>query len=209
MFIGAFMIPAMVCGTAFFINFIAIYYHASRAIPFGTMVGPASCCGWFTLSVIRQNTTAAAPRSSCQTPLRTIASISQQLPAFCWCNILLLHSARLKPQASRYWNTVVDGGGRGRGVWGGVWTPNAFVMYCISVDSVPSPPSAIYSSAVPNIFPHAVRALWQDDKPHSTSRVQERQEFFLFFVLLTIKEIIPMGLCASFWKPLETHKTAN
>lgn len=33
------MIPAMVCGTAFFINFIAIYYHASRAIPFGTMVG--------------------------------------------------------------------------------------------------------------------------------------------------------------------------
>lgn len=38
MFIGAFLIPAMVCGTAFFINFIAIYYHASRAIPFGTMV---------------------------------------------------------------------------------------------------------------------------------------------------------------------------
>jgi len=37
MFIGAFLIPAMVCGTAFFINFIAIYYHASRAIPFGTM----------------------------------------------------------------------------------------------------------------------------------------------------------------------------
>lgn len=38
MFIGAFLIPAMVCGTAFFINFIAMYYHASRAIPFGTMV---------------------------------------------------------------------------------------------------------------------------------------------------------------------------
>lgn len=38
MFIGAFLIPSMVCGTAFFINFIAIYYHASRAIPFGTMV---------------------------------------------------------------------------------------------------------------------------------------------------------------------------
>ncbi|KAF2975767.1 hypothetical protein EK904_011572 [Melospiza melodia maxima] len=42
MFIGAFLIPAMVCGTAFFINFIAIYYHASRAIPFATMV--AVCC---------------------------------------------------------------------------------------------------------------------------------------------------------------------
>ncbi|XP_068923179.1 transmembrane 9 superfamily member 3 [Petaurus breviceps papuanus] len=42
MFVGAFLVPAMVCGTAFFINFIAIYYHASRAIPFGTMV--AVCC---------------------------------------------------------------------------------------------------------------------------------------------------------------------
>ncbi len=33
----------MVCGTAFMINFIAIYYHASRAIPFGTMVGHFAC----------------------------------------------------------------------------------------------------------------------------------------------------------------------
>lgn len=38
MVISAFLLPALVCGTAFFINFIAIYYHASRAIPFGTMV---------------------------------------------------------------------------------------------------------------------------------------------------------------------------
>lgn len=38
MLLSAFMLPALVCGTAFFINFIAIYYHASRAIPFGTMV---------------------------------------------------------------------------------------------------------------------------------------------------------------------------
>lgn len=35
---AAFLVPALVCGTAFFINFIAIYYHATRAIPFGTMV---------------------------------------------------------------------------------------------------------------------------------------------------------------------------
>ena len=38
MFMSAFLVPSMVCGTAFLINFIAIYYHASRAIPFGTMV---------------------------------------------------------------------------------------------------------------------------------------------------------------------------
>lgn len=38
MLVSAFMVPVLVCGTAFCINFIAIYYHASRAIPFGTMV---------------------------------------------------------------------------------------------------------------------------------------------------------------------------
>ena len=38
MLTSAFLLPVLVCGTAFLINFIAIYYHASRAIPFGTMV---------------------------------------------------------------------------------------------------------------------------------------------------------------------------
>ena len=38
MVVSAFLLPMMVCSTAFFINFIAIYYHASRAIPFTTMV---------------------------------------------------------------------------------------------------------------------------------------------------------------------------
>lgn len=41
---SAFVIPSLVCGMAFFINFIAIYYHASRAIPFGTMVAVACIC---------------------------------------------------------------------------------------------------------------------------------------------------------------------
>jgi len=38
MLVSVFLMPSVVCGTAFFINFIAIYYHASRAIPFGSMV---------------------------------------------------------------------------------------------------------------------------------------------------------------------------
>lgn len=38
MFLSAFFHPAIICGTAFLINFIAIYYHTSRAIPFGSMV---------------------------------------------------------------------------------------------------------------------------------------------------------------------------
>ena len=30
MVLSAFLMPSLVCGTAFFINFIAMYYHASR-----------------------------------------------------------------------------------------------------------------------------------------------------------------------------------
>ncbi|XP_059489038.1 transmembrane 9 superfamily member 3 [Neocloeon triangulifer] len=44
MLLSAFLLPALVCGTAFLINFIAIYYHASRAIPFGTMVAVTCIC---------------------------------------------------------------------------------------------------------------------------------------------------------------------
>lgn len=44
MLLSAFLLPSVVCGTAFFINFIAIYYHASRAIPFGTMVAVTCIC---------------------------------------------------------------------------------------------------------------------------------------------------------------------
>ncbi|XP_077999050.1 transmembrane 9 superfamily member 3-like [Glandiceps talaboti] len=44
MMCGAFLVPCIVCGMAFFINFIAIYYHASRAIPFGTMVAVSCIC---------------------------------------------------------------------------------------------------------------------------------------------------------------------
>lgn len=42
--ISAALLPSLICGTAFLINFIAIYYHASRAIPFGTMLAVASIC---------------------------------------------------------------------------------------------------------------------------------------------------------------------
>ena len=34
MVLSAFLMPALVCGTAFFINFIAMYYHASRYVYF-------------------------------------------------------------------------------------------------------------------------------------------------------------------------------
>lgn len=44
MIMSAFLIPTWVCSTAFFINFIAMYYHASRAIPFGTMIAVLCIC---------------------------------------------------------------------------------------------------------------------------------------------------------------------
>jgi transmembrane 9 superfamily protein 3 len=44
MVISASLIPILVCGTVFVINFFAIGYHSSRAIPFGTMVAVACIC---------------------------------------------------------------------------------------------------------------------------------------------------------------------
>lgn len=44
MIVSTFLVPTFVCGTAFLINFIAIYYHASRAIPFASMVAVTCIC---------------------------------------------------------------------------------------------------------------------------------------------------------------------
>lgn len=44
MIVSAFFLPGLVCSSTFLINFVAMYYHASRAIPFGTMVAIASIC---------------------------------------------------------------------------------------------------------------------------------------------------------------------
>ncbi|CAJ0576779.1 unnamed protein product, partial [Mesorhabditis spiculigera] len=44
MLFGAFLLPSGVCGLAFLINFIAIYYHASRAIPFTVMLAVSAIC---------------------------------------------------------------------------------------------------------------------------------------------------------------------
>lgn len=44
MIVSASFIPGLVCGSTFLINFVAMYYKASRAIPFGTMVAIAAIC---------------------------------------------------------------------------------------------------------------------------------------------------------------------
>lgn len=44
MMLSALFLPTLVCGTAFCINFIAIYYHASRAIAFTIMLAVICIC---------------------------------------------------------------------------------------------------------------------------------------------------------------------
>lgn len=36
--VGAFLVPLLICGVSFLVNFISIYYGSSRAIPFTVMV---------------------------------------------------------------------------------------------------------------------------------------------------------------------------
>jgi len=36
--VGAFLVPAIICGVTFLVNFISIYYGSSRSIPFTVMV---------------------------------------------------------------------------------------------------------------------------------------------------------------------------
>jgi len=40
--VGAFLVPAIICGVAFLVNFISIYYGSSRSIPFTVMVWNSS-----------------------------------------------------------------------------------------------------------------------------------------------------------------------
>ncbi|KAF2364430.1 Nonaspanin (TM9SF) [Trinorchestia longiramus] len=44
MVMSAFLLPGLVCTTAFFINFIALYYHASRTISFTIMLSVVCLC---------------------------------------------------------------------------------------------------------------------------------------------------------------------
>lgn len=44
MVVSAFLLPGLVCSTAFLINFIALYYHASRAIPLTIMLSVVCLC---------------------------------------------------------------------------------------------------------------------------------------------------------------------
>ena len=42
--VGSLLFPLLISTTVIIINFVAIYYHASRAIPFPTMVRSLGSC---------------------------------------------------------------------------------------------------------------------------------------------------------------------
>lgn len=82
--VSAAFLPSLVCGTVFLINFIAIYYHASRAIPFGTMVSVAAICLFIILpltllgTIVGRNT-----RGQIENPCRT-SSVPRPIPEKKW-----------------------------------------------------------------------------------------------------------------------------
>lgn len=82
--VSASLLPCLVCGTAFMINFIAIYYGASRAIPFGTMVSVAAIClfiiGPLTLvGTILGRNVGTESRDPCR-----VSSVPRQIPDKKW-----------------------------------------------------------------------------------------------------------------------------
>jgi len=42
--VGAFLVPAIICGVTFLVNFISIYYGSSRSIPFTVMLSVTAIC---------------------------------------------------------------------------------------------------------------------------------------------------------------------
>lgn len=82
--VSAALLPSLVCGTAFLINFIAIYYHASRAIPFTTMLSVASICLFVILpltilgTIVGRNTN-GQPSNPCR-----ISSVPRPIPEKKW-----------------------------------------------------------------------------------------------------------------------------
>lgn len=82
--VSAALLPSLVCGTVFLINFIAIYYHASRAIPFGTMISVAAICLFVIMpltlmgSIVGRNT-----RGQIENPCRT-STVPRPIPEKKW-----------------------------------------------------------------------------------------------------------------------------
>lgn len=83
MLVSSFLVPVAVCGTAFLINFIAIYYHASRAIPFGSMVSIAAICLFVNLPLTLVGSVVGRNLSSSDNPCR-VNAVPRPIPEKKW-----------------------------------------------------------------------------------------------------------------------------
>jgi len=84
MLMSAFLLPSLICGTAFFINFIAIYYHAAKAIPFGSMMIVMCICFFIILPLTLVGTLlgrslAGQPNNPCR-----VSSVPRPIPEKKW-----------------------------------------------------------------------------------------------------------------------------
>lgn len=83
MLVSSFLVPVVVCGTAFLINFIAIYYHASRAIPFASMLSIAAICLFVNLPLTLVGAVVGRNLYSADNPCR-VNAVPRPIPEKKW-----------------------------------------------------------------------------------------------------------------------------
>lgn len=96
--IGAFLVPVMICGAAFLVNFISIYYGSSRSIPFTVMLSVTAICLFIILPLTAAGTLLGRNISgTANYPCRTNA-VPRPIPEKKWFmepNVIILASGIL------------------------------------------------------------------------------------------------------------------
>ncbi|CAF3329886.1 unnamed protein product [Rotaria socialis] len=96
--VGAFLVPAVICGVTFLVNFISIYYGSSRSIPFTVMLSVTAICLFIILPLTAMGTVlgrniSGEPNNPCRTN-----AVPRPIPEKKWFmepNIIILASGIL------------------------------------------------------------------------------------------------------------------
>ncbi|CAF2942030.1 unnamed protein product [Rotaria sp. Silwood2] len=96
--VGAFLVPAIICGVAFLVNFISIYYGSSRSIPFTVMLSVTAICLFIILPLTAIGTVlgrniSGVPNDPCRTN-----AVPRPIPEKKWFmepNVIILASGVL------------------------------------------------------------------------------------------------------------------
>jgi len=82
--LSASLFPGLVCSTSFLINFIAIYYHSAKAIPFTSMIAIASICLFIILPLTLVGAVFGKNLSGQAAPPCRINPVPRQIPEKKW-----------------------------------------------------------------------------------------------------------------------------